>query len=868
MQIERKFGKRKVVSQLLLLALPTAVIAYFLLSGLADYFNFLQEESLKNTIYFSAGLVFSFLFFGYRFRFATTTLGVFTVLFFLYKITEKVVVGEFNTFFASLELLVFILLFVSGWTIAYGLARSKYFTLFFAIAVLFSRMLLLSKGTDFNLNGLFNSFAPFLLYSVYLIYVSELLRNFKASQPHVFSFLSKRFLGFATILILVLLFVGSRFEKDFQALEKQWNTGSYNTGKNESMTQRNPDGSISNKKQTQLSGSLNKGKQLVFVARLDNFFADGETPNPLYFTSYYYTKYDTVTQTFQSDSLMPSNDLFKPDPSKISLFFNVTDSSKILHSKGYLARKVVTADIYKVALSPNEFLAPSTAFYCQPIQVPEDYKKEYTSAYKAKMWVSDLNSAYFIYNPGNNKQLQEFQETRFEELRKLLSWENTDPDFLKYYTKMPVTADFDSIRRLTQQITDSENAPIDKIIAIRNYFTSKDQWGQPLYTYSDNPGIPGIPSANKLNYFLFTNRKGYCSYFAGATLFMLRSIGIPSRIAAGFLTIDRSTKNAGWYWFYQDQAHAWVQVYFPGYGWIDFDTTIPDENTREAPQPDQTPPLNMPQAYFVVDGKVQSVDSIKKEITIEANRFLIKDQESESEKMEKMLLDVSIANISNDTGLVSISYIKKGMHITAASYSEKLKDLAVTEGEDIQNILQSVKQPVTVDEVKVHSSQKPDEQKNSSQAPSDKLNLEKIFWKALIMVGGFLLLLFSIPYLIYLFYNFKARSSSNLPGKKAYAIHRAILFYLNQLNLNNNRISPDSFAREMDQQFNTSYYRFHNIYQQLKYSHTAIHKSEEDFLNSFYPEFIRNIKGAIPFKTRVSKFLNLKNTFTYFNGRK
>ncbi|MGV2480712.1 UNVERIFIED_CONTAM: transglutaminase domain-containing protein, partial [Salmonella enterica subsp. enterica serovar Weltevreden] len=92
--------------------------------------------------------------------------------------------------------------------------------------------------------------------------------------------------------------------------------------------------------------------------------------------------------------------------------------------------------------------------------------------------------------------------------------------------------------------------------------------------------------------FLFENRKGYCAYFAGATLFMLRSLGIPSRAAAGFSTTDRSSKNPGWYWFYQDQAHAWVQVYYQGYGWIDFDTTIPDVNTQQASQPDGTPPTD------------------------------------------------------------------------------------------------------------------------------------------------------------------------------------------------------------------------------------------------------------------------------------
>ncbi len=71
------------------------------------------------------------------------------------------------------------------------------------------------------------------------------------------------------------------------------------------------------------------------------------------------------------------------------------------------------------------------------------------------------------------------------------------------------------------------------------HFLSKDEEGQPLFKYTDNPGIPGLPSANKLTYFLFENRKGYCAYYAGATLFLLRALGMPTRVATGFLTVDR-----------------------------------------------------------------------------------------------------------------------------------------------------------------------------------------------------------------------------------------------------------------------------------------------------------------------------------------
>lgn len=853
---------------MLLLMLPTSIVGYLLLREVSSYFNMLTDKAFVQSIYFAAGLFISCLFYGYRFRFVTTTIVVFLLLLLLYKITGQLVIGEFDTFYASFEVLLFLFLFLSGWIIAYGIMRSKYFTIFFAGALLLTRIIMISRTTDFELNHLFVSFIPWLVYSVFLIYASEMLRNMNASEPAVFSFLSGRFIGFSFLLLLALLIVSAQFEKQFKVLEKEWAGGSGGKGESESMTKRNADGSISNKDKSELSGSLNKGKQLIFVARLDNYFEDGQTPNPLYFTAYYYTKYDTATQTFMADSLMPDNDLFRPDPSKIPLFFNEVDSSKIVHSKGYLDRKVVTTDVYKVALSPEEFIAPSTAFYCQPIPVPEEYKSEYASAYKAKMWVSDLNSAYFIYNPGNNPVLHEFQEQRFSTLRKMTSWYHTDPAFYKYYTQMPSGADFDSIRTLARQITDTAHTPVDKIIAIRNFFTSKDQWNQPLFTYSDNPGIPGIPSANKLNYFLFSNRKGYCSYFAGATLFMLRSLGIPSRIAAGFLTIDRSTKNPGWYWFYQDQAHAWVQVYFPGYGWIDFDTTIPDENTRESEQPDQTPPLNMPQPYFVADGFVKSIDTTHKTISITAKRFLIKDKEMNGRESLMLALNLSMAAISNDTGVVEIGFLKPDMHITAASYSEILKDLKAPEGQTIEEVLAGVNRPVPVDEVKIINSDKKADKKSGMVEKEPVLDVQQLLISAVIIAGCLLVLVFALPYLIFVYFNYKARVVSQPAESKAYAVNRAILYYLNQMNLRNSGKAPQVFAGEIDRQFNTEYYAFNKLYQQLKYGNTGIDEKGSNFLRSFYPQFIRLVSSGIPAKTRFLNFLNLGNTISFFRSNK
>jgi protein-glutamine gamma-glutamyltransferase len=88
------------------------------------------------------------------------------------------------------------------------------------------------------------------------------------------------------------------------------------------------------------------------------------------------------------------------------------------------------------------------------------------------------------------------------------------------------------------------------------------------YTYDESP--PPVPYP--LETFLFSNRLGYCQQFAGSMAMLLRMGGIPSRVATGFTTgtYDTATKS----WLVSDvEAHAWVEAWFPGYGWVTFDPT-------------------------------------------------------------------------------------------------------------------------------------------------------------------------------------------------------------------------------------------------------------------------------------------------------
>jgi len=120
------------------------------------------------------------------------------------------------------------------------------------------------------------------------------------------------------------------------------------------------------------------------------------------------------------------------------------------------------------------------------------------------------------------------------------------------------------LRAFAQEITHDHDRFHEKILAIYAHLKFGD------YRYSLRPGI--APDGDQLAWFLFYAKRGYCTYFAFAMTLMLRSLGIPARVAAGFL-VDPSSSVFNYYAIRADMAHAWVEVLFPGYGWIEFDPT-------------------------------------------------------------------------------------------------------------------------------------------------------------------------------------------------------------------------------------------------------------------------------------------------------
>jgi len=121
------------------------------------------------------------------------------------------------------------------------------------------------------------------------------------------------------------------------------------------------------------------------------------------------------------------------------------------------------------------------------------------------------------------------------------------------------------IEEMALEVTGNIPGTLLKTAAIERFFHEN-------YYYSLKPGV--APDGDQLSWFLGETKKGYCSYFAFSMALMCRSIGIPARVAVGFW-VDPDVSVLNFYPVRADQAHAWVEVYFEEYGWMEFDPTSP-----------------------------------------------------------------------------------------------------------------------------------------------------------------------------------------------------------------------------------------------------------------------------------------------------
>ncbi len=121
------------------------------------------------------------------------------------------------------------------------------------------------------------------------------------------------------------------------------------------------------------------------------------------------------------------------------------------------------------------------------------------------------------------------------------------------------------ISSLARQITAGQPTRYDAAVALERWLS-----GTLSYSLQVDDAGRGDPLAA----FLFDGMAAHCEYFATAMVVMARAVGVPARFATGYLRGERN-RFSGLYTVRQSDAHSWVEVFFPGHGWVPFDPTPP-----------------------------------------------------------------------------------------------------------------------------------------------------------------------------------------------------------------------------------------------------------------------------------------------------
>src|SRR5262249_51884138 len=126
------------------------------------------------------------------------------------------------------------------------------------------------------------------------------------------------------------------------------------------------------------------------------------------------------------------------------------------------------------------------------------------------------------------------------------------PAWISRYTQIPRTVPA-RVRQEARRVAANAENPYDKATALESYLRQ--------FRYSTHVKQPP-PDRDWVDYMLFDSKEGYCDYYAAAMAVMLRSLGIPARVASGFAPGDRDVTQ-DLIIVKESHAHSWTEAYFP-----------------------------------------------------------------------------------------------------------------------------------------------------------------------------------------------------------------------------------------------------------------------------------------------------------------
>jgi transglutaminase-like putative cysteine protease len=297
-----------------------------------------------------------------------------------------------------------------------------------------------------------------------------------------------------------------------------------------------------------LGGPRNVGNILVMDVRV----ADA-LPYGVYWQAITYDTYANGSWRSVDTSGEPA--VHYPDDGPLDIPFN-------------LARDVITQTV-------TNYLPNSSFLYAAPEVLNTDRQMLVDATYDpdGRTLVTSLRSRFIL------RQGDQYQVSSRVSVADGASLRAATTDYPQWvidrYLQLPETVSPETLA-LAGQLTEGLDNPYEKALAVRDYLRTN-------ISYNDQ--IAAAPDGvDPVHYTLFDIREGYCTYYASAMAVMLRSQGIPSRLVSGYALgeYDNLSQN---YRVRAENAHTWVEVYFPGYGWIQFEPTqsIPVVERPDAP---------------------------------------------------------------------------------------------------------------------------------------------------------------------------------------------------------------------------------------------------------------------------------------------
>lgn len=171
-----------------------------------------------------------------------------------------------------------------------------------------------------------------------------------------------------------------------------------------------------------------------------------------------------------------------------------------------------------------------------------------------------------------------------------LAGEDYPPWVLARYLELPDSVP-DRVRLLAINLTSAAPTPYDRALAIEAY----------LRTFPYSLDVPAPPPGGEVSdFFLFDLKRGYCDYYATTMVVLSRAAGLPARLVVGYAsgTYDPAKDL---YQVSAADAHAWVEIFFPGHGWIIFEPTAgrpPIDHLSGSPLPQINFQITPPQLDF------------------------------------------------------------------------------------------------------------------------------------------------------------------------------------------------------------------------------------------------------------------------------